>query len=254
MISKLPTHKSKIGEIEILSKIHNPAVGDFLGKLIRLMCSKSAEYFEAYYKIEPWHPLTLKERSMYALLASSVADISTPVFLSEIPTVRHARKGRGYAKDGTAGRVDLWTHYKRNLDIVLELKRESFGIKQTTLLESSRIIKKWHDVIGQVDSLSKDLTDQETTTACIGLLVVYGYRTKGENEKNSSPNATVVDTMQKIVGERLLEKAQKGEFWEGYWTPPSNMTSLPYIDGNGNEKTEINPVVGFYAYVRNYGP
>lgn len=215
----------------------------FLERLVTEMCSRSINFYERRSHIEPWHPLSYPERSMYAVLAASAAAIS-PVVLSEIPAPRHAKRGNGSSREGQAGRLDLWMQLDSGCEVILELKRRTIGLRRLSNgpVVSDRVMKGWTDVSHQADSLRRHTKDWSSKTIRIGLMVAYGY-VSGKNELESVGDEEALAyhyQLRELAGLLTPEPA-----WEAYWIPPPRMRVI-----NGENGTyEANPVVGFFAHI-----
>ena len=215
----------------------------FLQQLVTEMCTRSIKFYEKRSHIEPWHPLSYPERLMYATLAASAAAIS-PVVLSEIPAPRHAKRGRGSAREGESGRLDLWMQLDSGCDVILELKRRTIGLRRLRngAVVSERVKKGWGNVSHQAESLRRHTKDWSSKTIRIGLMVAYGYVSgRSEPEAVSNEDALVYQRQLKELADLLNPKPA----WEGYWIPPAKMRVI----NDGDEKYEANPVVGFFAYI-----
>lgn len=215
----------------------------FLEQLVTEMCSRSINFYDRRSYIDPWHPLSYPERSMYAVLAASAAAIS-PVVLSEIPAPRHAKRGNGSSREGQAGRLDLWMQLDSGCEVILELKRRTIGLRRLSNgpVVSDRVMKGWGEVSHQADSLRRHTKDWSSKTIRIGLMVAYGYIS------SKSKLGFVSDEQALAYHYQLKELAgllTPAPAWEAYWIPPSKMRVIN--DDNGN--CEANPVVGFFAHI-----
>lgn len=214
----------------------------FLKKLTKGMCEGSMLYFDKYHSIEPWHPLTYNERSMYALLSAAAANIS-PAILSEIPLRRHSKRTSGYSKDGQPGRLDLWINLNKNCDVFLELKRVSVGLGKLKEKSepSGKFESSWsgpNGVVKQAEALTKVIKGWSKDNIPVGLLVVYGYISSKKN-LNRPPSDNECDGYRNKL-KCLIDKLDTKPDWYAYWIPPKNMRKLD---------NEINPVIAFIAFI-----
>lgn len=199
-------------------------------------------YFDQYEKTDSWHPLTYNERPMYALLASSASKIS-PVVLSELPISRHKKMGRGYTKDGQAGRLDLWINLNKN-DSIIELKRVSVGLGRDNenSIPSKEFQNTWETVVSQARELAKTTKDwTDGKMILIGLLVVYGY-SRSKKTQNTPKNDECDIYKSKLKS--LIGNLKTKPSWQAYWIPKEKMRLH-----TGNEFYEVNPATAFIAYI-----
>jgi hypothetical protein len=242
-------HKQMNGILlDVINKTKMPnykVACNFLEQLSNEMCRSSIHYFDSFSdrsEGSSWHPLTLNERAMYALLASSAAKIS-PIVLSEIPIARHKKAKNGFQKKGEAGRVDLWICLDDNTQIILELKRVDIGLGKDPIPVPKKLTSKWDEVVKQAEASVKHTDAWAKKTIHIGILVVYGYVSSSKKYKEF---LEISDYKKRLISavDTLKQKAS----WAAIWTPPKEMR-LHQEQVAGKIINELNPAVGFMAYI-----